>query len=306
VRTPGRTSSEAIGSTPDEGGAGGARGTGGGGPSSVIVSPTAGAGVADVAAQPNHVVQFYEDDRYLCDSVAQFIAVGLTNGESVCVVATAEHRAAFAARLARLGLGVEEAQARDQLVWLDAREMLAKFLVEDMPDWTLFSGLFGGVIDESRRRDPLAGVRAYGEMVDVLWREGNKQAALQLEGMWNELASSRSLSLLCAYVMGNFYRSGDAQSFREVCRAHAQVLPAEGYPLVAESDTQRREISELQQRARSLENEIEHRKACWATICATRSRRSRRAPTTSRASTRARRPRRRPRASSRAPSAWRA
>jgi signal transduction histidine kinase len=260
VRTPGRTSSEAIGSTPDEGGAGGARGTGAGGPSSVIVSPTKGAGAADVAAQPNHVVQFYEDDRYLCDSVAQFIAVGLTNGESVCVVATAEHRAAFAARLARLGLGVEEAQARGQLVWLDAREMLAKFLVEDMPDWTLFSGLFGGVIDESRRRDPLAGVRAYGEMVDVLWREGNKQAALQLEGMWNELASSRSLSLLCAYVMGNFYRSGDAQSFREVCRAHAQVLPAEGYPLVAESDTQRREISELQQRARSLENEIEHRK----------------------------------------------
>jgi len=183
------------------------------GGSSVIVSADTRAPSVDTPAQPNHIVQFYEDDSYLCDSVAHFIAVGLANGESVCVIATAEHREAFAARLARRGFSVDDAQARGQLVWLDAREMLAKFLVEDLPDWTLFSGIFGGIIDESRRREPLTCVRAYGEMVDVLWRAGNKQAALRLEAMWNELARGRSLSLLCAYVMGNFYRSGDAESF---------------------------------------------------------------------------------------------
>jgi signal transduction histidine kinase len=211
-------------------------------------------------AQPSHIVQFYEDDALLCDSVAHFLAVGLRAGEPVVVVATEEHRAAFAARLERRGIDVEVVRARGQLVWLDARASLSKFLIGDMPDWTLFSDLFGGVIEELTRRSPLTCVRAYGEMVDVLWRDGNKQAALALEAMWNELASSRSLSLLCAYVMGNFYRSADAESFRSVCRAHSHVLPAPGGAGIVASDNERREISELQQRALSLENELEHRK----------------------------------------------
>jgi signal transduction histidine kinase len=213
------------------------------------------------AVHPNHIVQFYEDDAFLCDSVAQFLAIGLAAGEPVCVVATPEHRAAFAARLARRGLDIDESRARGQLAWLDAGDTLARFMVGDMPDWTLFSGFFGAIVEQSRRRAPLACVRTYGEMVDLLWRDGKKQAALRLEAMWNEFSASHSLSLLCAYVMGNFYRSSDVDSFRDVCRAHAQVVPAAaGAGPVAEPSTERRELNELQLHARTLEHEIEERK----------------------------------------------
>ena len=253
MRTHESADTELPGSEPDEG-------AGGGRASLILSSVTPQPDLLGGPALPKHIVQFYEDDAFLCDSVEHFLAIGLAAGEPVCVVATEEHRAGFAARLARRGLSVDDARASGQLVWLDARETLAQFLVGDMPDWTLFSRFFGAILDESRRRDPLACVRTYGEMVDLLWRDGNKQAALRLEAMWNELASRHSLSLLCAYVMGNFYRSGDADSFRDVCRVHSHVLPAEGQARFAPSDPQRREISELQQRARSLENEIEHRK----------------------------------------------
>jgi signal transduction histidine kinase len=230
---------------------------------------------SDVLARPaqaNHIVQFYEDEDFLCDAVAQFLAAGLKAGEPVCVVAGASHRDEIAARLARRGLFVEEARARGQLIWLDARETLSKFMVGDMPDWELFRSVVGGAIDQSRKRTPYACVRAYGEMVDLLWRSGNKQAALSLETMWNDLASTHQLSLLCAYVMGNFYRTGDAESFRDVCRAHSHVLPAEQRPehgpaeLHDEADARRREISELQQRARALENEVEQRKELEAAL----------------------------------------
>jgi signal transduction histidine kinase len=211
-------------------------------------------------ARSSHIVQFYEGDDFLCDSVSHFLATGLEAGEPVCVVATATHREAFRARLARRGLDVDEARARGQLVWLDARDTLAKFMVGDVPDWTLFSSFFGALLDQSRRRNPLAIVRTYGEMVDLLWREGNKQAALSLEAMWNELATSHALSLLCAYVMGNFHRKGDADEFRAVCDAHSHVLPAAGRALPDDVDGRRREISGLQQRTRALETELEHRK----------------------------------------------
>jgi signal transduction histidine kinase len=227
---------------------------------SLIVSPTPAPVELPFSGHPNHTVQFYEDDAILCDTVAHFLGVGLAAGEPVCVVATADHRAAFAARLARRGLDVDEARARGQLVWLDAADTLAKFMVGDLPDWTLFASFFGAIIEESQQRDPLACVRTYGEMVDLLWRNGNKQGALALETMWNELAASHPLSLLCAYVMGNFVRSSDSESFRDVCRAHAHVVPAEGARRVAEPETERRELTELQHHTRALEKEIEHRK----------------------------------------------
>jgi hypothetical protein len=70
-------------------------------------------------------------------------------------------------------------------------------------------------------------VRAYGEMVDLLWRDGKQTAAIALEELWNEASRAHSFSLLCAYVMANFYKGGDGGSFADVCRAHSHVLPPE-------------------------------------------------------------------------------
>jgi signal transduction histidine kinase len=229
------------------------------------VFPSSSDDVLGQQARPNHIVQFYEDDDFLCEAVAQFLAAGLLEGEPVCVIATEAHREELAARLGRRGLPIDEARARGQLAWLDAHETLARFMVGDMPDWRLFNEVLGTVVEQCRRGQPLSTVRAYGEMVDLLWREGNKQAALSLETMWNELANNHSLSLLCAYVMGNFYRTGDAQSFRDVCRAHSHVLPAESARRAA-PDAQRREIGELQQRTRALEDEVEQRKELEAAL----------------------------------------
>lgn len=38
-------------------------------------------------------------------------------------------------------------------------------------------------------------LRAYGEMVDVLCRENHREAALQLEHLWNRVAIEHPLSL---------------------------------------------------------------------------------------------------------------
>ena len=44
-------------------------------------------------------------------------------------------------------------------------------------------------------------VRAFGEMVALLWSEGNQAAAIRLEELWNELALSQTFCLFCAYSM---------------------------------------------------------------------------------------------------------
>ncbi len=211
-------------------------------------------------AQSNHIVQFYEDEGFLYDNVAQFVGAGLSAGEPTIIMATDAHRRAFSQRLKLNGFDVERLVGSGSLILLDARETLARFMVNGMPDWYRFLAVVGGIIEKSLQAHPSGRARAYGEMVDLLWKDGNKQGALRLEEMWNDLGKTHQFSLLCAYVMGNFYSSADADQFREVCRTHTHVIPSEGYSRLETSDARLVEISLLQQRARSLEHEVEHRK----------------------------------------------
>lgn len=217
-------------------------------------------------APHSHAVHFYDNDEFLFVAVGQFLAAGLKSGDRLVVIATEEHREGFQRGLAAYGF--DEAVASGQLVMLDARATLAKFMVGTMPDPDLFRDmlsrtLIGLTSDASTEpRDPraLPRVRAYGEMVDLLWREGNSSAAIRLEELWNEAGKDHSFTLLCAYVMGNFYKEGDSAKFMEVCRNHSHVIPTESFVALDDSHARLREIALLQQRAHSLSSEIEHRK----------------------------------------------
>ena len=209
-------------------------------------------------AQHNHIVQFYEDEQFLVENVAHFIAAGLRAGEPIIIIATEEHRVAFAEHVARQGLDVAAARSSGQLTMLDARKTLAEFMIGDMPDWERFKRTIGATIERSRGPDR-ARVRAYGEMVDLLWRDGNRTAAIRLEEFWNDIGEHYSFSLLCAYVMANFIKSNDAEEFAHVCRTHTHIIPTEDYSLL-DGTNRAREVTLLQQQARSLKAEIEQRK----------------------------------------------
>ena len=207
-----------------------------------------------------HTVQFYEHDDFLVARVVDFVTGGTDRGEPVVVIATAAHGAAFRQQLVRTGLDVEECEKNGSLTILDAAEILEKIMVGDRPDRRLYREVVGGVLGSAAQMSTAGHFRAYGEMVDLLWRAGKRDAAIALEELWNEIGSEYSFSLLCAYVMDNFRSESDAAGFEEVCRTHSKVVPTERYVALEDADARLREISVLQQRARALESEIAHRK----------------------------------------------
>jgi PAS domain S-box-containing protein len=180
-----------------------------------------------VHAGPGHAVQFYEREEYLYSVVADFLARGLTAGEPTIVIATPEHRAGFVATLTDKHLDLNTAITSGQLTLLDARETLSQFMAGNVPDEARFKAVIGAAIAKSSNVWKGACVRAYGEMVDVLWRDGNPDAAIRLEELWNDLAHSHTFSLLCAYPKGNFLKESHSEGFDAVCRAHSDVFPAE-------------------------------------------------------------------------------
>ena len=180
-------------------------------------------------ANPNwdHVAQFYDSDDFLCDSVAPFLADGVLLRQPVVLLSTAAHRDGFRHRLAEAAVEWDEARRTQQIRWMDAPVVLESIMVGRTPDPDRFERHVGSVIRTVVADAGGARVRAYGELVDLLWQEGLAESALLLEGMWNELGRSLPFSLLCAYSGGNIYQESRDQRIRQVCDCHARVLPSE-------------------------------------------------------------------------------
>lgn len=209
-------------------------------------------------AENEHFVQFYETDAYLVESVSGFLARGLVAGEGVIVVSTRPHRARIQEKLAQRCVDIAAACERGQCIWLDAAETLEQFMVDGAPDADRFRHVITGGLAQAGAGRPH--VRVFGEMVAVLWVDGNRDAAYQLEQLWNELAKSHAFTLYCAYPMSGFGGEVDGTPFAEVCTSHTRVIPAESYASLFNQDDQLRAITNLQQKAQSLEAEVSRRK----------------------------------------------
>ena len=206
-----------------------------------------------------HAVQFYEDDTFLAVVVADFFAGAIATGQSMVLIATPAHRDAILDRMRGASLPIDRALGSGRLTVLDAFETLASFMKDGLPDAARFRALIGPVLADARLRSAHTTVRAFGEMVDILWSEGNAEGALQLEQLWNDLADTHGFSLLCAYSMRNFSHESHAVALQSICAHHAHVIPTESYTQ-ANDGARMVEIALLQQRALALESEIEHRK----------------------------------------------
>jgi CheY-like chemotaxis protein len=171
-----------------------------------------------------HAVFLYDDVPSLAHTVGGFIGEGLLAGQAAVVIATAPHGAAVREHLVAIGVDTEERTARDELLIVDADDMLDLFMVDGLPDAERFKDALTPIMERatgSRKRL----VRAYGEMVDVLWRNDNEAAALSLEALWNRLGLGRTCSVLCGYSSADV---GTGAGLDAICDQHSHVVGEHG------------------------------------------------------------------------------
>lgn len=205
----------------------------------------------------DHFVQFYEADSFLLNSLSGFIGRAITSGDAALVIATDSHRKSLDELLTSNGVDPAGAKVRGQYVALDAAETLAMFMVDGSPEPQRFNQVIGNVIESVT--DGRNNVRAFGEMVAILWAEGNYSAAIKLEELWNALQKNYSFSLFCAYPMNGFSGEKFVDELSGVCTAHSRVIPAESYAELVHQDDRLRAIIRLQQKAKTLQAEIRQR-----------------------------------------------
>jgi signal transduction histidine kinase len=198
------------------------------------------------------------------------IGTVLGAGDVAVVIATQSHRDALAQLLTARGFNISVAVELGRYIALDASETLATFMVDGMPNAGRFNDVVGGVLARASAspQGKQVKVSTFGEMVAVLVAEGNPQAAIRLEQLWNQLAGEYTFVLRCAYPMHGFYRKEDSDFFLKICAQHSAVVPTENYTKLDNEGERLRNITELQQKAQALETEIEERSQAKARTAA--------------------------------------
>jgi len=177
------------------------------------------------ARTDQHLVVLYDDDGVLLDQVAHFFDFG-AHRDAIVVIATPAHRAALEAELRARGFDLGAAGDDGRYVALDAGETLGKLMIDGRFDDSRFSAVIGAEIERAARRH--VRVRAFGEMVALLWLEGGTEPALQLEDAWSRLLQRFPLALLCAYPTRAFESVAAQSSLLSVCSKHGLVLGRDG------------------------------------------------------------------------------
>ena len=179
----------------------------------------------------HHAVQFYGDEAELFKTIGTFLSEGLVAGQPAIVIATPDHTSAIQDVLGAHLIDISRARHLGDLVILDAEDTLGTFMHNGMPNQILFQRHVGALMEQTVRGRGRTPLRAYGEMVDVLWRRGQADAAIRLEVLWNDLATMYSFSLLCGYAIGSFYK--ESSRIEEVCHEHTHVIGANVIPFDA-------------------------------------------------------------------------
>lgn len=172
-------------------------------------------------APSEHFVHFYDEDGTVLDSLEEFIFDGIDQEESVVVIALNTHLEALEDRLVARGVNVDAAREADQYITVDAVRFLPTFLVGGWPDDELFRQAVLALLDRARKTG--RPVRAFGELVAILWSQGHKGATVRLEHMWHELCETEVFSLYCAYPRTGFPQDA-SESIQEICDAHSAVI----------------------------------------------------------------------------------
>ncbi len=179
-----------------------------------------------------HVVQFYDRDEELTENAGDYLAGAIAEGGAAVIVATPGHCAGFEARLAADGVNVGAARRDGSLVCLDATRVAGQLTRGGQVNLAAFGTQFRpAILAAGEAPGP---VRIYGEVVALLWAAGHVNAALELEGLWNELGREIPFSLFCGYPRHLVDSSQHQGAVAEVCRLHTAVV---GRPMAGASVT---------------------------------------------------------------------
>jgi DNA-binding NarL/FixJ family response regulator len=179
-----------------------------------------------------HEVAFFPEHAALVDGFARVAEAALKVGNSAIIIATEPHRSGILHRLTANAVDVEAVLKQGTLIQLDVLDSLRAVMANDLPDPLRCAEMVGDVITRASKaaKGEHARVAICGECSPTLLSEGNVEAAIRLEQLWNNVTRNYNADTLCGYLWSGFPREESVTIFRTICAQHSAVIGRElGY-----------------------------------------------------------------------------
>lgn len=214
----------------------------------------------------DHSIHFYENDALLIDNLSEFVGSALGAGGACIVIATQAHHRILNRQLRNHAIGTRQAMAEGRYIALEAGRTLSRFMDHGHPDSERFFDTIEPALAKAKSamRRPTGPLAIFGEMVAILWGEGNREGAIELEHRWNDLAARNNFNLRCAYPMGDFAVDSHSEMFREICSQHSKVIPLESCASLQNEDDRLHVAGSAHQKASAVQVALEERERAVA------------------------------------------
>jgi DNA-binding NarL/FixJ family response regulator len=169
-----------------------------------------------------HEALHYASEVPLLDQWASVAEDALSTDATFLLLATDSHEDTLRAMLQKRGVNMSRAARDGRYVSLTVDEALSKFMVGDRLDETRFWNSVTSVMLSAARGSTAEQphVIACGECAPTLCAQGNVEAAIRLEQLWDEVTRTYRLDTFCAYLSDGC-QCDDADDVREkISAAH--------------------------------------------------------------------------------------
>ena len=176
-------------------------------------------------AGSRHAVQFHANESHFLDEVSQLVGATLRSGEQVVVVTNEATRIGVAQRLHARQMDLAMLAERGQFVAQDSGLALSQVMHEGRPSKERLAEIIHG-LDQSRLTNPngpRGRLTVVGDMTVSLCRNGDFEAALEVERIWNELTRALPFFTVCSYPIDCFEHSEAWSLLANVCAEHSAV-----------------------------------------------------------------------------------
>ena len=176
-----------------------------------------------LAENGGHAMQLHGGEQSFLDSLAGFFDLALRRGDATCVIAPADVREGLAARLQGRGWEVGAGRGLDRYLVFDTAEALQRFMWNGLPDPVRLAEI---VTELDHYRSTVAGISSrltiFGNMAMLLSADGNTEAAMALESLWDGLTRDLPFLTVCGYSTSCFHHAVP-HLYPRVCAEHRVV-----------------------------------------------------------------------------------
>jgi CheY-like chemotaxis protein len=173
-----------------------------------------------------HEAHFYSDEASFLAGFTRFIETALAAGKAVIVVASESHLEALLQRLQSAGSDITAAIKQGRYIASDVDETFSKFMVNDLPEPVRFFKAAHECIAEAALTvgGERLRVAACGEGTATLWAQGKADAAIQLERLWDDIAKTYELDILCGYLLRPSQGEQETDTYGKIGAAHSAIV----------------------------------------------------------------------------------